>query len=75
MKTTLYYNERQVTVAYILHQELLSGPFFTIYDKANKIAEAFLVRYPPSKNKWDGDKQWDEAVETFTLVYLKKESI
>jgi hypothetical protein len=65
MIQTEYYNERQLIVAYILSQDLLNGTFFSSYDKANKIAELFLEKYPYTKDDWGVEEEWDETVESF----------
>lgn len=65
-----YNKELMLVVSYITSSGLLQGSFFNTYDKAVEIGKKFLEKYPPSKDDWGIEEEWDETVEIFVKSYV-----
>lgn len=65
-----YNKELMLVVSYIISSNLLHGSFFSVYDKAVEIGKKFLEKYPPSKDDWGVEEEWDETVEKFVKNYI-----
>lgn len=67
--STDYDKELMLVVSYITSSGLLQGSFFNTYDKAVEVGNKFLEKYPPSKDDWGIEEEWDETVENFVKSY------
>lgn len=67
--STDYDKELMLVVSYITSSGLLQGTFFNTYDKAVEVGKVFLEKYPPSKDDWGIEEEWDETVENFVKSY------
>lgn len=66
-----YNKELMLVVSYITSSGLLQGSFFNTYDKAVEVGNKFLEKYPPSKDDWGIEEEWNETVEKFVNEYIK----
>lgn len=65
-----YKKELMLVTSYIDSANYLNGSFFSTYDKAVEIAKKFLEKYPPEKDDWGIEEEWDETVEAFVKSKL-----
>ena len=65
-----YEKELMLVTSYIVSANYLNGSFFSTYDKAVEIAKKFLEKYPPEKDDWGIEEEWDETVEAFVKSKL-----
>lgn len=68
--STDYDKELMLVVSYITSSGLLQGSFFNTYDKAVEVGNKFLEKYPPSKDDWGIEEEWNETVENFVKSYV-----
>lgn len=67
--------ELALVTSIIIHEDILNGSLFQTFDKAYKLAEAFLKEYPPEDN-WKEVRTWSsEEIDYDELIieFSKKE--